>query len=65
MASLAGNPELHMKTLDLKDENAMQEHEAYHKLALVQRKIANLLMATSSGMLGYRDLPMAKHDEKN
>ena len=64
MASLAGNLELHMKTLDLKDENAMQEHEAYHKLALVQREIANLLMATSGDMLGYRELPMAKHDEK-
>jgi hypothetical protein len=61
-AAVAENLELHMKALDLKDENAKREHDAYQKLALEHRQTASELHATAEEMVGYRDLPMGRHE---
>jgi hypothetical protein len=62
--ALAENLELHQKTLDLRDDNARKEHDAYIGLAKEHRDIAARLKATAERMAGYRDLPMGAHDEK-
>jgi hypothetical protein len=64
IASLAENLELHMKALDLTDENSQKEHDAYVELAREYRKIATPLHATAKRMAGYRDLPMGRHDQE-
>jgi hypothetical protein len=64
IASLAENLEVHMRTLDLKDQHTRQELDAYVKLASQHREIAALLTAVAGEMAGYRDLPMARHDMK-
>jgi hypothetical protein len=63
-AALAQNLEIHQKSLDLSDENARREHDAYVKLAKEHRSISAQLAATARQMAGYRDLPMGKHDEQ-
>lgn len=63
-AAMAENLEIHQKALDLTDENARNEHNAYVKLAQEYRSIATQLQATARHMAGYRDLPMGKHDER-
>jgi hypothetical protein len=62
--ALAENLELHQKTLDLRDEHARAELEAYVRLANAHRAIASQLRATAAEMAGYRGLPMGAHDEK-
>ena len=62
--SVAENLEVHMQALDLKDQNARQEYEAYQKLAQAHREIAARLAAVAGQMAGYRDLPMGRHDEQ-
>jgi hypothetical protein len=62
--ALADNLELHQKTLDLRDDNARKEHEAYVRLAKAHRNIAAQLRATALEMAGYRDLPRGAHDER-
>lgn len=64
IATLAENLELHMRALDLTDESARQEHDAYQDLATSYRRIAADLQATAARMAGYRDLPMGRHDEE-
>jgi hypothetical protein len=64
MASMAENLEVHQNTLDLGDENARRERDAYATLAKEHRHIASRLQATAEQMAGYRDLPMARHDER-
>jgi uncharacterized protein YndB with AHSA1/START domain len=64
IASVAENLEVHMKALDLKDQNAKQEYKAYQKLVQEHREIATRLTATAAEMASYRDLPMGKHDEE-
>jgi hypothetical protein len=54
--------ELHMKALDLRDENSKREYEAYLDLARKHRKAATQLQAIARQMAGYRDLPMGRHD---
>jgi hypothetical protein len=61
-ASMAEVLEAHLEALDLQDENARQEHAAYLKLALEQRRVAGELRAIAEEMAGYRDLPMGRHD---
>jgi hypothetical protein len=56
--------ELHMKALDLTDENCKKEHAAYVALANEYRKIGAQLQATARQMAGYQDLPMGRHDQK-
>jgi hypothetical protein len=62
--ALAENLERHQKTLDLSDENAQNELDAYVRLAREHRSIAAQLRDTARHMAGYRDLPMARHDER-
>jgi hypothetical protein len=64
VGALAENLELHQKTLDLTDANAVKEHDAYVKLAREHRSIATQLQTTAAHMAGYRDLPMGRHDER-
>ena len=56
------NLEIHMTALDLNDEHAKQEHEAYVQVAAAHREIAAQLRAVAAAMAGYRDLPMGAHD---
>jgi hypothetical protein len=56
--------ETHQGALDLKDENARKERDAYLKLTSEFRRIAEQLRATAQQMAGYRDLPMGRHDQK-
>jgi hypothetical protein len=63
-AAMAENLEIHQTALDLTDEKARKEHEAYVKLAAEFRGIASRLQTTAEQMAGYRDLPMGRHDEQ-
>jgi hypothetical protein len=60
--AVAENLEIHMTALDLNDEHAKQEHDAYVKVARAHRQIAAQLRAVAEAMTGYRDLPMGAHD---
>jgi hypothetical protein len=62
--ALAENLELHQKTLDLSDDSARKEFDAYVKLARKHRSIAAQLREAARQMAGYRDLPMGRHDER-
>lgn len=62
MDAMAGNLELHTKALDLTDDNARLELEAYMKLSKQLGQVATELAAAASDMTGYRNLPMARHD---
>jgi hypothetical protein len=62
VAATARVLEVHMKALDLTDENAKREYEAYRELASSHRRIAMELADTASRMAGYRTLPMGRHD---
>ena len=62
--ALAENLERHQKTLDLSDEDARHELDAYVKLAREHRSIAAQLRETARHMADYRDLPMGRHDER-
>jgi hypothetical protein len=64
MAAMAETLEVHMTALDKTDENGAREHAAYASLAAQHRDLAAHLAALSSEMAGYRDLPMASHDEQ-
>jgi hypothetical protein len=61
--ALAENLERHMPALDLADDAARQEHDAYASLAAQHRQIAAQLREVGEEMAGYRDLPMGRHDE--
>jgi hypothetical protein len=54
--------EVHTTALDLNDENARRERDAYLKLVAEHRRTAAELRSTAEEMLGYRDLPIARHD---
>ena len=62
VASTARVLEVHMKALDLTDETAKREYEAYRELASAHRRIAGELADTAERMAGYRTLPMGRHD---
>lgn len=62
MDAMAGNLELHTKALDLTDDHARLELEAYRNLSKQLRQVATELAAAASDMAGYRNLPMARHD---
>jgi hypothetical protein len=64
ISAMAGNLEAHRKALDLTDQNSRAENEAYEKLLKDLRQIAAQLSVTASEMVGYRELPMGRHDEK-
>jgi len=62
IASTARVLEVHMKALDLTDENARREFDAYRELASAHRRIAGELTDTAERMAGYGTLPMGRHD---
>lgn len=62
--ALAENLEVHIRALDLTDDAAHAEHDAYVSLAAQHRQIAAQLQAVAAEMAGYRDLPMGRHDER-
>src|SRR3982751_5446692 len=62
VASTARVLEVHMKALDLADENSKREYDAYRELASAHRRIAIELADTAHQMAGYRELPMGRHD---
>ena len=59
-AAIAALLEFHKTTLDLTDENARKEHDAYSELAKAFRGTATQLHATAKQMTGYCDLPMGR-----
>jgi hypothetical protein len=60
-AAMADVLETHQQTLDLSDDNARAELTAYQLLANDYRNITTQLRVTADRMVGYRDLPMARH----
>jgi len=62
VAATARVLEVHMKALDLTDDNAKIEMEAYRELATAHRRIAVELSSLAERMASYRNLPMARHD---
>jgi hypothetical protein len=62
VAATARVLEVHMKALDLTDDNAKSELEAYRELATAHRRIAAELSSLAERMASYRNLPMARHD---
>ncbi len=62
IAAVADTLELHMKALDLTDENSRKELDAYAKLAREHHTTATQLTLTAGEMAGYRTLPMGRHD---
>jgi hypothetical protein len=60
-AAMAEVLETHQQTLDLTDDNARAERIAYQQLANDYRRLTSQLRAATDRMLGYRDLPMARH----
>ena len=62
MGSVAGVLESHTKALDLEDDNARQEYDAYVRLVEQHRRVATELHALGEEMVSYRDLPMGRHD---
>jgi hypothetical protein len=62
MGSVARVLQSHTKALDLGDDDARQEYDAYVGLVEQHRRIAAELRALSEQMVSYRDLPMGRHD---
>ena len=62
-AAMADNLDEHQRTLDLTDKNARTEHDAYDAVAGALRDAATQLQEIADRMAGYRELPMARHDE--
>jgi hypothetical protein len=54
--------ETHQAALDVTDEHARRELDAYVKLAQEFRAISSALHGVAEDMVGYRDLPMGRHD---
>ena len=64
MSAMAENLEIHMKALDLDDQDSRVEYEAYEKLVRELQQAAVQLQTTANQMAAYRDLPMGRHDQK-
>jgi hypothetical protein len=62
-AAMAAMLEQHRTSLDDAESSGRAEDDAYRTLAHDFRAIASMLETTASRMAGYRDLPMATHDE--
>jgi hypothetical protein len=54
----------HQQALDVTDDDARQEHEAYQQLATELAAAASQLSAVAKQMTAYRGLPMGRHDEQ-
>ena len=64
LTAMANVLDEHRQALDLTDEAARPEHEAYVTLTHELRGISTQLVAAGRRMAGYRDLPMGRHDEQ-
>jgi hypothetical protein len=62
MSAVAGVLETHTKALDLEDDDAKQEYDAYVKLVDQHRRVARELHSLGEQMFSYRHLPMGRHD---
>src|SRR5688572_2845870 len=60
-AAMAEVLDTHQQILDFTDDNAREELTAYQQLANDYRRLTTQLHAVADRMLGYRDLPMARH----
>lgn len=60
---MARNLELHMRSLDSDDPAATEELIAYRQLTGRMRDVSGYLETLAGEMAGYRNLPMAPHDE--
>jgi hypothetical protein len=63
LSVMARNLELHMRSLDSNNPAANEELIAYQRLTGRMRDVSGYLEALSAEMIGYRNLPMAPHDE--
>lgn len=63
LSVMARNLELHMRSLDGNDPAAQAELIAYERLTGRMRDVSSYLEALAGEMIGYRDLPVAPHDE--
>ena len=64
LSTMARNLELHMRSLDSNDPAANEELIAYQRLTGRMRDVSGYLEALSAEMIGYRDLPLAPHNEE-
>lgn len=64
LAAMTENLEIHMKALDLTDQNSQLEYNAYEELVKQFRQIAAQLYVAADHMAGYRDLAMGRHNEQ-
>jgi uncharacterized protein YndB with AHSA1/START domain len=64
LTAMADVLDTHQQTLDLTDENTHPEHHAYLTMALEFRAMSAQLAAIARRMVGFRNLPMGKHDEQ-
>ena len=64
LTAMTENLEIHMKALDLTDQNSQAEYNAYEELVKQFRQIAAQLYVAADHMAGYRDLPMGRHYEQ-
>ena len=55
--------EAHVRALDPTDADARHELDAYAALVVAHRDVADRLTGIANQMAGYRNLPMAPHDE--
>jgi hypothetical protein len=55
--------EAHVRALDPTDTDARHELDAYAALVVAHRDVADRLTGIADQMAGYRNLPMAAHDE--
>lgn len=60
--SVARVLETHTKALDLEDDNARQEYDAYVELVQHHRRVAAEMHALGERMASHHDLPMGRHD---
>jgi uncharacterized protein YndB with AHSA1/START domain len=61
--AMADTLEQHRRTLDLSDQNAKAEDDAYEAVASALGNAAAQLQVTADRMVGYRELPMGRHHE--
>jgi ABC-type branched-subunit amino acid transport system ATPase component len=64
LAAQARILEAHVRALDPTDIHARHELDAYAALVVAHRDVADRLTGIADQMAGYRNLPMAAHDEE-
>ncbi len=55
--------EAHVRALDPTDTDARHELDEYAAVVVAHRDVADRLTGIANQMAGYRNLPMAPHDE--